>query len=645
MANDIKIKVTVDNSTSAGYAEALAAGKTFGDQLESALREAGHASGHAAGDEIAGELNRQLRALRLPELDVHTRTADAKERLAELEAQVKALASDDMTIDVKIRTAKALAEIALLKKELRSVEDDAPQSGKGWGAKFMDSAKGALDGLGGEAGLGSVLGSVAIATAPLIGSTIAAAIVGGVGLGGIAGGFALAMRDESVQFAMLNLSDSLQEKLNGAVEAFAPAAVQSIDQVSAHLNKIDFKGMLSNLAPQLAPLTNGVTDFIDRLSSAIAKLVANSGPVITAIGQEIGDLGSVLQRGLGMLADNSKQEAEALHDLFAIINGGIEIVFMLVNALTEVYDIFHKMIEISPAGVYERLTNDQRRVKDSAVEMANAMLTSIKVTDQETVSAELAAKALKEQDDAIHQVANSLKASTDPMFAFMDAQDQLTEKQNAMNSAIRQHGKNSQQARSATKDYQKALIDYIGAAANATNGTGHLTAEQKRLLSSAGASKQRINELDNALYQAWKQANKLDGFQVDITVRQNFIQTGKYISPEQIASPQNLYSGLAHGGVKGAFSGPISSGLTMVGERGPELLNLPAGTSVTTAGDTARMFSGASGGWRGGHSGGQPLQVNLVLDGAVLATAMVDPQRHLVRTQFGGSVQAAYGQG
>jgi hypothetical protein len=51
--------------------------------------------------------------------------------------------------------------------------------------------------------------------------------------------------------------------------------------------------------------------------------------------------------------------------------------------------------------------------------------------------------------------------------------------------------------------------------------------------------------------------------------------------------------GFAHGGVVGsAFSGGVRSGFTMVGEHGPELVRLPAGTSVSSNPDTERRMGG-----------------------------------------------------
>ena len=64
--------------------------------------------------------------------------------------------------------------------------------------------------------------------------------------------------------------------------------------------------------------------------------------------------------------------------------------------------------------------------------------------------------------------------------------------------------------------------------------------------------------------------------------------------------------GYAHGGITGAANGATSSGLTLVGERGPELVGLPSGSRVWSAGDSARMMDNMGGG--GGFNG----TINLV---------------------------------
>jgi len=116
--------------------------------------------------------------------------------------------------------------------------------------------------------------------------------------------------------------------------------------------------------------------------------------------------------------------------------------------------------------------------------------------------------------------------------------------------------------------------------------------------------------------------------------------------------------GKAAGGiVGGAASGGIRSNRTWVGEHGPELLDLPAGSRVWSAPDSRRRAAA----WesmlnsprRSSHSagsggGGGPVQLVVVhqtieLDGRVVARQMFEPLKEEIRGK-GGNVQNALGQ-
>lgn len=87
--------------------------------------------------------------------------------------------------------------------------------------------------------------------------------------------------------------------------------------------------------------------------------------------------------------------------------------------------------------------------------------------------------------------------------------------------------------------------------------------------------------------------------------------------------------GFAHGGIRGSANGATSSGLTLTGEHGPELLNLPPGTRVRSNPDSRRMTSG---------SGGGSQVVRIVLEG----TGLLKNIRGVIREQ-GGNVQVVLG--
>jgi hypothetical protein len=125
--------------------------------------------------------------------------------------------------------------------------------------------------------------------------------------------------------------------------------------------------------------------------------------------------------------------------------------------------------------------------------------------------------------------------------------------------------------------------------------------------------------------------SKIDDVDVTVRIRQVFTTVG-----QQLVSLGGILASKAAGGITGAAAGGIRSGLTWAGEHGPELISVPAGSRVHSNPDSMRMA--------GAGTNSQPLLVQLVVDGTVLAQQMLDPQREIVRRRFGGSAQAAYGQ-
>lgn len=122
---------------------------------------------------------------------------------------------------------------------------------------------------------------------------------------------------------------------------------------------------------------------------------------------------------------------------------------------------------------------------------------------------------------------------------------------------------------------------------------------------------------------------------VDITVRIHAVGLAVAQTIRDLARQGRIATGHAHGGIVGAAaSGGMRSGLTMVGEHGPELAELPPGTNVRSNPDTMRMLAAA-----GAGSSGQPLIVQLVIDGKVLAQQLVEPTRDLIRSRGRGNVQ------
>ncbi len=94
------------------------------------------------------------------------------------------------------------------------------------------------------------------------------------------------------------------------------------------------------------------------------------------------------------------------------------------------------------------------------------------------------------------------------------------------------------------------------------------------------------------------------------------------------------------GGIVGAAGGGPRSRHTLVGEYGPEIVDLAAGSMVRSNSDSRRIAASMRGG-----GGGQPIEVVIHLDGKVIARQIVDPLRAEIWHRSGGNVQKALGRG
>ena len=89
-----------------------------------------------------------------------------------------------------------------------------------------------------------------------------------------------------------------------------------------------------------------------------------------------------------------------------------------------------------------------------------------------------------------------------------------------------------------------------------------------------------------------------------------------------------------HGGVVGAAaSGGVRSNMTLVGEAGPEIVNLPTGSRVRSNPDTRRMMSGSGG-------GGGPVVIEIRSSGSAVDDMLMEIFRKAVHVR-GGDVQIA----
>jgi hypothetical protein len=503
---------------------------------------------------------------------------------------------------------------------------------------------------------GALIG-IGAGAAPFLGAVISGAIIGGAGIGGVVGGAMIAAQDPGVQRSFQALGQRVSQSLKiDAAPMVKPllGAIQIVQDSFSRLNPI-ISNIFSKSADFVAPLTVGITHMIEGIADGVNNLVDNAGPTIAAFGELFGNLGDSIGSALTTISGDSEDATDAIQDLGSILSFLIETVGYTIRGLTELYGALN---DIGAAAV------DMERAIGNLPEQQSELGSFMRHT----------AGAARDQKEAFQELADEMQAQTDPLFALIKGQRDVTKAQNTYNEALKKHGKNSAAAKDAMADLGKKALDLngkVGAAAGGFNG--RLTPAMKTALKNAKLTDAQINALEKQLRTAADAANAWSG-----TYKQTYITSfatfGKPYSQDGIDRGQ--VGGLATGGIKGAAAAPISSGLTWVGEQGPELVKLPAGTAVHSAVDSKRIAftpghqigtipskstykmpgggtpayqtggGGSSGSYGGGSSGSDgTITINLILDGKNLTMALIDPMRNFVRTTAGGSVQVAYGTG
>lgn len=641
MATEVKIKVTADTSSTKAPIEGL---KNSFEDVETASDKAGNALKDV--DRELGNLDKRVTASRMELKRLAHEFANVDDEAQKIDIS-KAMAKIQRDITQATRARKALTfEIEPKVEHPLKLADLMPQQAD---TKSTGKLAGMLTDVAVKAGtkVGPILGSsIGLAAAPMAASTIAGAIIGGVGLGGIAGGFAVAKNDARVKSAIKDLGDNMEDRLEGSVRTFVPAAVSGIKEVEKALGTINFAQIFGTAALNVGPVVRGVSNLIEDLGNGIEDVSARSGPATEAIANGLSDVGEAAGEGLSSLADNGEEAAASLEDVFDAITVVTEGTFGLINQIMEVNGKLREVGLEGAAGI--------NVLKYAMEEGEGAFRRHVK-------GADAAAEATTAFKQAAEELSSELKEQTDPVFALVKAQDDLEASQEAVTKATKKFGRNSPEAKQALRDLAMNALE-TQAAAGKLGDTfdGKLTPELRATLKAAGMTKGEIGRLEKQFREAKREGDRFSGkYQANLALQGDRGIKGRVASiTDDLRAFDGVWTatmvtnyirhgkpgtggGLAHGGIKGAANGSTSNGLTLVGEHGPELAEVVPGGRVWSNPDTQRMLRG------GGEGAGQrELLVSAKPSASMeLMDVIVRGLRYEISNKAGGNAQRFLGQG
>ncbi len=178
-----------------------------------------------------------------------------------------------------------------------------------------------------------------IAASPFLAATLVGAVTGGAGLMGIGGGVALALRDPKIKAEAKNLGAFIDAQMRSSFGDFGPAMIRSIGIVRTKIADLrdEFDRIGDNSAQHLTPLVESVAAAVGDIVEGLDRVIAEAGPTMLVIGDGIEGIGQKAEEFLSMIADNSGAGAKALHDLFTIIEFGLQSLTVTVDVLATAY--------------------------------------------------------------------------------------------------------------------------------------------------------------------------------------------------------------------------------------------------------------------------------------------------------------------
>jgi len=592
------------------------------------------------------------------DMDIQLRkTAQEMERTGDT-SLVKVINKQRRELNALVKVRKDVLGIAFGGKDDSGKSRGGGGLGRLGGRASQAAGEGLTDSLMALRGPGiAAAGILGVALSPAIGATIAMAVLGGVGTGGIIGGLALAAQDSRVQDVGAKLGAHALAAFSRSAEPFVAPAVEAMGVLRGVVDDVsgDMRQAFATIAPVLVPLTQGLGGFVHQLMPGITKAMEGARPVMLIIGQELPKIGHALSVFFSTIAADPRGAIRAFQDLSRIIQGTIIATGNLIAFLAKVWGVLGPIIQASQGDL------PGMAVSIAATEMALAD----------------AAKMSTETSNAFDGVGDSAKTAAERMGLLNAAMDKFFDRTLGLRGAtreyeaaidnltetIKENGKTTDERTAkgrandqaiddtirAIKDLRQANIDN-GMAVEDANAIYDQQLEQlRKTLIKLGLNKDEVNNLIAAikaipqiaevevrapgLLEALAKARELSALLGGASAA----QTARYRAGDT--------SGYGGGRASGGYMAPGMSYDVAESGTGVERVKMLAGGGAVVQNMDQWSSAGAmaGGGWAGGGSGGGNVILEVRSSGNEVDDLISMIIRRTVSVVGGGSVQKTYG--
>lgn len=526
----------------------------------------------------------------------------------------------------------------------------------------------------------AVYGTLAVAiaaAAPLAGGALAGGLIAGfgAGIGGI--GIAAAAQSIKVRESYSLMWDQIVAQTKQAATPLEKTLIDFSGRATTTFAKMrhSLAEAFVDIAPGLDRLGDGLLKSIGKFEPALRPLASAATAVFSDLGDRLPDILGGMADAFSDLADEVAANPEALGDFIALMGEFVEAGTFVIQTLNYMHEGNKQLLDIISTPL------EWVGLKDGADEAKNTS-TALEEVATASYNTQGPAQSLNQIFDDMADSAGDVASRGADIVKILDILSGrapgFEEAAQGFNDVMRDISETFGKTGAAADGWGKALINADGTVNTTTeNGSklqdmmGELQSEfanmaaSTRDLEASGMSHDDAVKKVTASMQAQRDQLIENAWRMGLTKDQMRALLDTYgLNPKNLntiatlddagargrladlLTPRTLWieprltaTGIGVGAPKlsgpnkaHAVGGPDGGGWMTVGEMGPERVKLPPGAQVYPATRSQPLLQQQSGG--GGQQGGL-LQVNLVLDGKVLAAEIIDPMKGVVRTRGG----------
>lgn len=195
---------------------------------------------------------------------------------------------------------------------------------------------------------------VIVATAPLLGASMAGGIVAGLGVGTIGLGIALALQDPAIAAEAKATGADIGNTLKGAAVPFKAELLAVFADARGAFARWapELRGLFSDASRLMRPLSTSLINVADRILPSVHRAVANAEAPVNALRMGFEGIGDAIGDSFDTLSEDADEGASALTDLTMAVENLIRTSTGIVHFAAQVKGVGDQMDVAADKGRY-----------------------------------------------------------------------------------------------------------------------------------------------------------------------------------------------------------------------------------------------------------------------------------------------------